>query len=299
MTNTLIDRWTVFVKKHLKTDGKEIYCYHYTPNLAALEGIAGKSEFWFSHFSKLNDTSEVEHGLDFIDRTISNYMEKARNNCCRVLLQRVQRELKKRGTNEGCGADNFYFVSLTTNGDEKEDVTHWREYANHGEGYALKFSIESSPQVMKVFYLEEDKTTILEKFFEILDPDKDKVSDVTFYLIKLAVLFKHPVFRSESELRIIASRDEGEYLNVHGRLVYKLDEIEKFKLNGIICGPNNHQPETSSEEIKKLFLEKHELNINVSQSTAPVKQKKKICKKWCLDLLRFKKLNKKISFVRK
>jgi hypothetical protein len=203
--------------------------YHYT-GLAALKGIIGNQEFWFTDILHLNDPSEFRHGTEMVLSMMGKHPLRSDvlvNFLCEPLEQtlREHHELL-----------DIYVASFSGLND---DLSQWRAYGAGGKGCAIElaptFFVRSanwrigpdSKQAYRIVVVpmiyDEDVMRgrlleTLDKAFETfagmravfaLTPPEKGLEFLSEFASKLAteiffevLLAKHPAYRAETELRL-------------------------------------------------------------------------------------------------
>ena len=101
--------------------------YHYT-NDFGVRGILETGKCWLTDIFKLNDPSELEHGISHLIEAL----EAASDSGGQTLAAHVKAFREK-----GLDKSAYYFVcSFSSDGDE---LGQWRAYADNGRGFALGF----------------------------------------------------------------------------------------------------------------------------------------------------------------
>ena len=104
--------------------------YHYTNDLG-LKGILETGQIWLTDIFKLNDPSELSHGVSFAVDALS---ERAANGPSEAQkFAKLFADFHERGIQETA---HYFVCSFSSNGDE---LGQWRAYADNGRGCALGF----------------------------------------------------------------------------------------------------------------------------------------------------------------
>jgi hypothetical protein len=205
--------------------------YHYT-NDVGLRGILESGAFWLSNVFRLNDPSELKHGLTValfeLENIITNDpVEQAfASNFSRLLTTGLE------------GFASFFVCSFSRSGD---DLGQWRAYADDGRGFTLAFDCAATEKAIKetyvhpnclfapfpVKYEEEALRKVYQKVMDVvintirgaLPLLTDSESLDTFFwgiffrllphLIGTALYFKHPAYSMEAEYRLLVSSAVG------------------------------------------------------------------------------------------
>jgi hypothetical protein len=163
---------------------KEVF--HYT-DATGLQGILNKRKIWATHFQYLNDSSEIRHHLDHMDKMIEEGLMGKSDDEIQVIntiRQAIEEDLKTR---------DYYIACYCEEGDL---LSQWRGYGKGGEGYSVGFTpnltrLASAPLkntekedwagvFSKVLYTEADKNRILSSIICLFS---DSVNDFQKLLI--------------------------------------------------------------------------------------------------------------------
>lgn len=207
--------------------------WHYTSGWVLLQ-VLKNHYMWASSPQNLNDSSEVQHGLDIIDKAFHEAFERFLEHSPEhpAEIKRVKNTLKEVMDEDFFASvmDEVYYISASTSDDS---LTLWRNYAN-GDGFALGFdprkeisagglvldpddddtdTREGIPQIggwYNVHYTDQKKKKLAEKFADIAIADitNTKKNDLPV-LVKelrkqtliLASTMKHKAFSDEKEVR--------------------------------------------------------------------------------------------------
>ena len=214
--------------------------YHYTSQKGFL-GIINNESFWASNIFFLNDSTELNLSLNYINSLLGKLNIKCKDNQSqKVIREQITIEFLadiKYLINEAYLDDQysqFYVISLT----ELEDtLSQWRGYCGENSGYSLGFDIQRSNfdkasdigkkykcNLGKCMYKPSEHEAILtliikwalNKLNELLDTIED-LEKYPFYIdskIKIASEFlsmffliapflKEPAFKEEKEWRLV------------------------------------------------------------------------------------------------
>lgn len=200
--------------------------YHYTDD-AGLRGILESGQLWFTDIFKLNDPTELKHGVKYAIEILNSRLSTA--SCGAMVLNYFTDRFKEfLPIHIEESAD--YFVCCFSKA--SDDLGQWRAYADNGRGYSLGFDgkmfSEAFDEVAKentstfsVMYndetLREKLEMLIDKVIPILTPDNNfprvpegwkefmiNVStELTIYCILLSHLFKHEAYSQEREYRFV------------------------------------------------------------------------------------------------
>lgn len=101
--------------------------YHYTGSKGVL-GIITTQKIWATHYSFLNDYNEFEYAKDLIRKILEEILDNSEfQNTLKENWHLFEAQFKYYNT---------FLVSFST---EKDLLSQWRGYSNHGKGYSLGF----------------------------------------------------------------------------------------------------------------------------------------------------------------
>lgn len=193
--------------------------YHYT-DVAGLIGILRSGTLWCSDLFRLNDSSELRHGVDFAARLLSGAASTKGSGWMRKLFANT---VAKALTTNIEQSANFFVCSFSENGD---DLYQWRAYADNARGFALAFDADmlekafiasandnhsSFPLSYENDLLETMQSKIVEQGLAIqqdtsvLDHQflKNLSTRLSVNVIHCASFFKHPAYQAEKEYRFL------------------------------------------------------------------------------------------------
>lgn len=186
--------------------------YHYT-DLNGLKGILERKCFWATHYSFLNDSQEIEHGIRCINNTLNHINGELSAELVETLRETVQffKEVRSK---------HAYNISFCL---EPDLLSMWRGYGNtqkvslEFDSYELFYAADSTDKVIydkKVIYTEEDSTT--DAMAEIIDFFKredvltaletggvNKLYQAITFAQLLPPFFKNKHFAEEREYRFV------------------------------------------------------------------------------------------------
>lgn len=113
------------------------HIFHYT-STEGLSGILSSNEFWATDIRYMNDSSELEYGVDLVCSHLKKIIADDDKGYSAILNEVCDSlpEHHKFFTHIGA----YYAVSFCENGDL---LSQWRSYASDGQGYALGFNTKS------------------------------------------------------------------------------------------------------------------------------------------------------------
>ena len=188
--------------------------YHYT-SAAGLIGIAQSSSIWATSHFHLNDSTEHQIALTFLDEALASSDLPAKQQVAFRLL------LKE-------SAVPFYITSFSENGDL---LSQWRAYCEYGVGYSIGFSPQnplfspgrSNPfTLIKCLYKEIDQrrlaralvSTFDEQYWSTTPEDQPDIpskfrawvanSQWMHCLAVFISMCKHAGFEAEAEWRLVS-----------------------------------------------------------------------------------------------
>lgn len=230
--------------------------YHYT-DLNGLKGIIESDSLWATHFSFLNDSNELTHGMNCLE----NALQYLRDDFNPKTLKFIEQALKKFRTHRAAHVYNLSFCL------EPDLLSQWRGYGS-SQGVCLEFDDEeladslnlSQYQVFKnrVIYTKEDSTIEARNeilaFFNAPKVQAAISKDVMYELGYAAELahslppfFKNDGFKEEQEFRMVILPDspfEGVNFRVNGSGLVPyliLEAKEKLPLTNIRIGPRSNR----------------------------------------------------------
>lgn len=215
--------------------------YHYT-NIAGLQGILEKKNFWVSHSYFLNDLSEIKYTYRLIITILKKHVKSEQDDGIVKMYKFLKTALEKVEIRE-VSADNIvlrsgsyrpaeYILSFSLNNDS---LPVWSAFTAGG-GYNIGIDLHeylkglekqnfSTPPISgKVIYSLEKQNEIINhkidefkklylKHIDTFDQEKEKlfVSYFTSSVRLFANFFKNPKFYSDEEFRIVFYnyRNEG------------------------------------------------------------------------------------------
>lgn len=267
--------------------------YHYT-SLGALVGIVTNRELWASHVYYLNDSKEVLHACELLDRTLDDnsvFEPNLRRSNFFTHLRTWIGELKNRQF-------KLFVFSLS---EERSLLSQWRSYTTHGKGVSIEFN-----RVLVRRLAEDNKLRLGRCLYEASE-HKKLVEDVVDYLLdkfenspgtpdtylghfelfedyldivlSAICLIKHESFAEEKEWRLILSAEFSfpkvayrEGLNM--MIPYVVLKIGSGKVfNSILLGPSENIELAMSSLVG--FLGQHSICKAVAPSYIPYREWKK------------------------
>lgn len=257
--------------------------FHYT-DLHGLKGIIESNSLWATHFSFLNDSNELIHGMNCLE----NALQYLQNDFSPKTLQFIQQALTHFKMHRAAHVYNISFCL------QPDLLSQWRGYGST-QGVCLEFddaelfaSLELAQyQTFKnrVIYTKENST--VEARAEILtffhQPEVQAAinADVMHEIIQATKLahslppfFKNDGFQEEQEFRMVVLPEEpfeGVNFRVNGSglvpyLIIK--SKDKLPLKSIRIGPSSNRA-MMKEGISFLLLSKGYRNTKISFTETP------------------------------
>ncbi|MCI1029622.1 DUF2971 domain-containing protein [Pantoea dispersa] len=246
---------------------RRLKIYHYT-DLNGLKGILERKCFWATHYSFLNDSQEIEHGIRCINNTLDHINGELSAELVKTLRETV-RFFKE------SSSKHAYNISFCL---EPDLLSMWRGYGNtqkvslEFDNFDLFSAADSTNKIIydkKVIYTEENSTT--DAMAEIIEFFKrehvltalekggvDELLQAITFAQLLPPFFKNKHFSEEQEYRYVIYA-ENKLNDVKIRtsdkkvtpyLELKMHEKSTFAgclpLKGVKIGPGQN-----SDELKK------------------------------------------------
>lgn len=234
---------TAFVAE-LEAEPPPPMIYHYT-NEAGLKGILEAGTLWLGNIANTNDTTEWRHGFS-IAVDVMNERAAAGPDESKTFAQCFERPLK----DDGFGDIAHSYVGCFS--PARDDLSQWRAYAAHGNGFALGFETKllddaftaasdhprSSNNTFRVKYddaaARKLNTAIIDRMFELISlprvvtldsPTMHEYMDellisTLLHSLRGALFFKHEGYRQENEFRFMQLCSMGPHpapVRVHHR----------------------------------------------------------------------------------
>ncbi|WP_084781662.1 DUF2971 domain-containing protein [Paenibacillus sp. D9] len=211
------------------------HLFHYT-SVEGLQGIINSNSLWATHYSFLNDPTEMIYGIKLLRQVLfERFLNTGNINLDRILEWYMSENFDFTQT-----STDTYLISFCESGDL---LSQWRGYSNGG-GFSIGFEVDNlfnfPPEGVrfgKVIYSKDQQISILtnkidaitKKYLAIPPTSEEELSQINSYfykafeaLIKSTIcLFKDNAFNEEHEWRVI-------YFKSH--FDDKKDDI-KFRVN--------------------------------------------------------------------
>lgn len=193
--------------------------YHYTDTNGAMS-ILNKNEFWATNIYFLNDSSELEYGLNIVDLNLEAFI----NTISDPTINKTLTHLRD-GVQTFFRNSEFFLVSFCEDGDL---LSQWRGYAKGTAGVSLGMAVDKIHPVVdpygkinKIIYDPKIQNGIVKDSFDDLltfAVNALKAVPVNFDLLTFTrrfmqltgffvSSFKHPSFSEEREWRLLIDND--------------------------------------------------------------------------------------------
>jgi hypothetical protein len=197
--------------------------YHYT-SLAGFKGIIESQDFWLTESDFLNDSSEIDHGIDLARQVFQSYCAKNSSPIAGILEGLTIKDRNPRPR-----------INIACFSSARDNLSQWRAYSGDSVGVSLGFSqadflpqlgYPSECQLVPVLYAEEQKRALWDMFarsfteaykkdssrqISVTQPDgsvrefvptSGYESSLQGMLYQLAASCKHSAFEDEREIRL-------------------------------------------------------------------------------------------------
>lgn len=268
--------------------------YHYT-DYQALDGIVGKGQLRLNNLLNMNDAAEMRLFISGLcQAVVKRLLEDGKKDLADEVRELFEEELKK---------EFFYSAYAACFSFYRDDAAQWERYGNRGRGVCIAFRgellqklAEGDLSLQKVFY-QDDMTehSLVDVFYQLavsgtnLSGDNPEIKHVMNDAWICSVVYKHPSFFSENEVRLVVYPYEKEYFDVSPCYHVTKERIKKYYpldlesmcwkigvgledlIAEIIIGPES----TQSAWILQDYLRDHglhELAEHVSLSNCPLRR---------------------------
>ena len=212
--------------------GREIL-YHYT-DYQALDGILRNAELRVNNVLNMNDAAEMSHFMGSLCSAVVKRLESEGDFSRAEKVRRLfEEELEK---------EFFYSAYAACFSLYRDDAAQWERYGNRGRGVCIAFRGEfleklavGELSLQTVFY-EDDMTDhrLAKVFYRILKQEKGEPEKSLLLKVAMknawiqSVVFKHPSFSSEREVRLVLSPFGKEYFDVKPCYHIAKERIKKY-----------------------------------------------------------------------
>jgi len=233
--------------------------YHYTDD-NGLEGIIKTGKLWLTDIFKLNDPSELKHGLSqavMIFKKMDQIPDKIKTDV-EGFLNNIEAHIDP--------------PSICCFSSKKNDLGQWRAYADNGRGYAIGFNYNDIKRIFSesikmnlttcIIYdddkLEKSYTQLFNQYYMIINDmicqgiyTSNNGRNITVlmvvYCIAISLCFKHEAYKNEQEWRFIHKSEESlkpkvtfrrRSYTLFGYIEFDWHDIKSFPLEEIVIGPS-------------------------------------------------------------
>lgn len=179
--------------------------YHYT-SFPVLDGIINKGELWLCNVKSMNDTKEMFHYMECLEKSVCKAISYEQKEKVHKLFDMQLKKLK----NQPVFASSFSRV--------KDDAAQWERYASSGEGVCLAFDAEQLEQICRsratlqtVFYTKHANKSIHTSLIKdyiltgVVNTNEWSGIDSIFENSWVASsAYKHASFKNEKEVRVVS-----------------------------------------------------------------------------------------------
>ena len=276
-----------------KEYGNDIF-YHYT-DFQALDGILHYTQLRVNNVLNMNDAAEMRHFMSrMCSAVVKKLLQDGEKERAEEVKELFREELKK---------EFIYSAYAACFSLYRDDAAQWERYGNRGRGVCIAFSggllqkmAEGDLSLHTVFYQDDMIEHYLVKVFYQMIKDGVELSgenpDIKNVMNEAwirSVVFKHPSFSSEHEVRLVVYPYEKEYFDVKPCYHVTTERIKKYYpldlmymcgrigisledlIQEIIIGPES----TQSTWILQDYLRDHglmKLAEHVSLSSCPLRR---------------------------
>jgi hypothetical protein len=282
--------------------------FHYT-TVEGLIGIVESNDLWLTDYEFLNDATELRYGLNLLSSVLKDAAEANRDPRTIELIAAWSNKV------ETPPQDRVCLACFSSDGDS---LSQWRGYGNGASAVAIGFDLQRSSfhllhetQLGQVIYDPELQRLRLATAVHVhlqLDrwdegkPDENNAYDIFAKcafdrFFRDLVLFKHPSFAEEREIRLVYSepstyfdargikRAKERFRTKNGKIIpyttaRDLDQVlseddppDALRLGSlpiceVIIGPQD-APGLLVSGIARLLTANDRINIRIRQSTVP------------------------------
>lgn len=207
--------------------------YHYT-DFQALDGILRHAQLRVNNVLNMNDAAEMRLFMSGLCQAMVKRL-KAEGDTKREekVLKLFQDELKK---------EFFYSAYAACFSLYRDDAAQWERYGNRGRGVCIAFRgdylekmAEGELSLQEVYY-QEDMTEhpLVDVFYRLVKGEAElaagnpRIKGVMKAAWIQSVVFKHPSFSSEREVRLVVSPFEKGYFDMEPCYHVTVERIKKY-----------------------------------------------------------------------
>lgn len=235
--------------------------YHYTTT-EGLIGILKEKAIRASGRRYLNDTAELNHAISLVKGLLDEHLQQE-SGSSREHYSRLQ---KWTGI---CDQDQVFVASFSQ---EKDKLSQWRAYCNHGGGFSIGFAPELIARqakaqgfhLMKCEYDPEKQKALCEEIIregcraasqtdnmrEERNRDLKMLMELGIPILSMAPVLKNKSFKEEQEWRLVShhlSIQKAEHIQFrpgkHSPIPYVSFELvekkeDSLEIEEIVIGPN-------------------------------------------------------------
>ncbi|MEM9758147.1 MAG: DUF2971 domain-containing protein [Pseudomonadota bacterium] len=250
--------------------------YHYT-SLSGMMGIIGSRELRASDIRYMNDSAELRHTLDLLNKQVT-----------RRILSGVDRPEHLSAFLDWLGrlivsGPMLFGASFRANGNL---LSQWRGYSVHGKGVSLGFDPRDITRraelqgfsIGRCIYDPQEQAQLIEEVIDAVETlglnqraaatPSQRFEHIAEDLLRIAAVLKHPAFEEEQEWRLVSPMISGsQHAAVHFRegssmlvpyYAFRLADEDALgvRLNHAYIGPSSNA-ELSMHSLR-LYLEKQQ-----------------------------------------
>ncbi len=268
--------------------------YHYT-DFQALDGILRRAQLRVNNVLNMNDAAEMRLFMSGLCQAVVKRLKKDGNQgSANEVRELFEEELKN---------EFFYSAYAACFSFYRDDAAQWERYGNQGRGVCIAFHgdllqkmAEGDLSLQKVFYQDDMmEHDLVDVFYQLavsrekLCGDDPEVKHALYDAWIRSVVYKHPSFSSENEVRLVVYPYEKDYFDVSPCYHVTKERIKKYYpldlesmcwkigigledlIAEVIIGPES----TQSAWILQDYLRDHGLNElaeHVSLSSCPLRR---------------------------
>lgn len=215
-----------------RTYNRDIF-YHYT-DFQALDGILDGAQLRVNNVLNMNDAAEMSHFMSGLCEAVVKRLQKdGEEERAEEVRKFFDEELKK---------EFFYSAYASCFSFYRDDAAQWERYGNRGRGVCIAFRGEllrkmtgGNLSLQRVFYQDDMTEHNLVDVLYRLIKGKERLSEDNPYIRNVindawicSVVFKHPSFASEKEVRLVIYPYEKGYFDVKPCYHVSKERIKKY-----------------------------------------------------------------------